>query len=149
MYNHFWNWGWYNYVVGNRAEGGNGASGPGPQWSMSSNFYYLLNNYKGLGGGGAAAAAGHDDSSEFWQMTHNWNEFDDWYDGTTDTYEDTPNIHFSKYNEGDWHEILDNAANIFHTGAWMFIYVDYRFFSFQSIWCWIRLCIKNGISYNY
>ena len=119
----FWERGWYDYVVGNRASGSGG-----PWWSMSSNFYYLLNNYDGLGGKGSnpASATGHDDSSEFWEMTHDWNNFDDWYVGTTDTYEDTPNIHFSKYNEGDWHEILDNAV-LFNTGAWMFIYVEYIF----------------------
>ena len=39
-------------------------------------------------------------------MTHNWNNFDEWYVGTTDTYKGSPNIRFDKYNEGDWHEIF-------------------------------------------
>jgi len=134
MYDHFWEWGWYDYVVGNRTSGSGG-----PMWSMSSNFYYLLRDYAGLGrGSGDWFGTGHDDADEFWQMTHNWNNFDDWYVGTTDTYKDSPNIRFDKYNEGDWHQILDNAVN-FNTGAWMFIYVEYIFLAANNY----------GVGYGY
>ena len=108
MYNHFWNWGWYHYVTTVTAS---------PRWSESKLFDEMLHGSHG---------SKRDDTSQFWQMTHNWDNVHNWFVGTASTYYGKPNIRFDKYNESDWHSILGNAV-MFNEGAWLFIYCKYNY----------------------